>query len=293
MRTNPAAQLQSNAGPRSSGKVRKDLHRKGLEVNVIFTDERATAAALKAAGALALDLGACIRVRAAIAVPSALPLDGPRFPFLYGASYCLTWWARWSSTPRIHNSLVFVSRPARDTFSSVAAEFVVVMGGRKRLASAAESRMAKALRSQGHRVVFIDAKKGTRMGSAKVTKKPNSHARIRWRRAVVELVSARGIAESSAVMARQRGRRIWTMYWLCSEPRSSWQGASRRSLSLELPGTKTIPVISSAERRSTRYQSQKVAGFRFGPQLCTHLFLRQSVFACWKLTVTAASFLSR
>src|ERR1035437_5430404 len=48
-----------------------------LEVNVIFTDPQATAAVLKTAGSLARDLGACIRVRAAIAVPYALPLDKP------------------------------------------------------------------------------------------------------------------------------------------------------------------------------------------------------------------------
>ena len=49
-----------------------------LEVNVIFTDPQATAAAFKAATTLAADLDACIRVRAAIAVPFSLPLDRPQ-----------------------------------------------------------------------------------------------------------------------------------------------------------------------------------------------------------------------
>src|ERR1700681_4588389 len=48
-----------------------------LEVNVIFTDPPATVAALKTAEVLARDLGACIQVRAAIAVPYKLPLDKP------------------------------------------------------------------------------------------------------------------------------------------------------------------------------------------------------------------------
>src|SRR6202049_2763104 len=48
-----------------------------LEVNVIFTDPQATVAALKTAGVLARDLGACIQVRAAIAVLYKLPLDKP------------------------------------------------------------------------------------------------------------------------------------------------------------------------------------------------------------------------
>ncbi len=44
---------------------------------MIFTDPCATAAALKTAGSLARDLGACIRIHAAIAVPYPLPLDQP------------------------------------------------------------------------------------------------------------------------------------------------------------------------------------------------------------------------
>ena len=49
-----------------------------LEVNVIFTDPQATMAALETAGSLARDLGACIQVRAAIAVPYTLPVDKPQ-----------------------------------------------------------------------------------------------------------------------------------------------------------------------------------------------------------------------
>src|SRR5262249_43484423 len=46
-----------------------------LEVNVIFTDPDATAAALKAAGTLARGLGAQIRLRAAITVPLRLAME--------------------------------------------------------------------------------------------------------------------------------------------------------------------------------------------------------------------------
>src|ERR1700756_1195428 len=48
-----------------------------FEVNVIFTDPQATVAALRTAGSLARDLGANIRVRAAITVPYTLPLEEP------------------------------------------------------------------------------------------------------------------------------------------------------------------------------------------------------------------------
>src|ERR1017187_1820209 len=65
------------ARPSVSWETAEGLGPGRLEVNVIFTDPQATAAALKTAGSLARDLGACIGVRAAIAVPYALPLDKP------------------------------------------------------------------------------------------------------------------------------------------------------------------------------------------------------------------------
>src|SRR5580704_14216919 len=68
--TQPARPAVISRTPEGSGPGR-------LEVNVIFTDPQATVAALKAAGVLARDLGACIQVRAAIAVPYTLPLDKP------------------------------------------------------------------------------------------------------------------------------------------------------------------------------------------------------------------------
>src|ERR1035441_9645471 len=63
------------ARPSVSWETAEGLGPGRLEVNVIFTDPQATAAALKTAGSFARDIGACIRVRAAIAVPYALPLD--------------------------------------------------------------------------------------------------------------------------------------------------------------------------------------------------------------------------
>jgi len=46
-----------------------------LEVNVIHTDSQGTASALGFATRMAHDLGACIRVRAAVSVPLQLSLD--------------------------------------------------------------------------------------------------------------------------------------------------------------------------------------------------------------------------
>src|SRR6185436_18478235 len=48
-----------------------------LEVNVIYTNPKATGAALKSAALLARDLGARIELKAVITVPMRLPLDQP------------------------------------------------------------------------------------------------------------------------------------------------------------------------------------------------------------------------
>ena len=55
-----------------------------LEVNVIFTDQASTAAALAFAQSLARDLGARIHLQFAVAVPFQLPLESPgvSVPFL-------------------------------------------------------------------------------------------------------------------------------------------------------------------------------------------------------------------
>jgi hypothetical protein len=139
------------------------LAAKALEVNIIFTNEQATAAALKAAGALALDLGVCLRVRAAIAVPYALPLDRPLVPVRI-TEHLLSDLVGRMEHPGLESTInLYLCRNRLQTLSRVLpSNSVVVIGGRKHWFPTAESRMAKTLRSQGHRVVFIDAKKGTR-----------------------------------------------------------------------------------------------------------------------------------
>ena len=54
-----------------------------LELNVIFTGTKATALALKTASNLAADLQACIRIRAAFAVPMRLPLEHPQISIAF------------------------------------------------------------------------------------------------------------------------------------------------------------------------------------------------------------------
>jgi hypothetical protein len=134
-----------------------------LEVNVIFTDPHATAAALKTAGSLARDLGASIRVRATIAVPYALPLDKPPVSVRFTERLLSDLVCRLeldTFEPSVH---LYLCRDQLETLLGVLVpNSLVVIGGRKHWWPTAERRMARALRSKGHRVVFIGLKRGTK-----------------------------------------------------------------------------------------------------------------------------------
>ena len=117
-----------------------------LEVNVIFTDEEATAAALKSAESLAKGLGACIRLRAAIAVP------------FMEQRLCklVDQWEQKGPELSIH---LYVCRDQIEAMLLVLRpNSLVVIGDRKRWWPTAMSRMAGILRARGHRVVVVDVK---------------------------------------------------------------------------------------------------------------------------------------
>ena len=134
-----------------------------LEVNVIFTDPQATVTALKTAGSLARDLGACIRVRAAIAVPYGLPLDKPPVSVRFTEGLLSDLVCRLeldTFEPSVH---LYLCRDQVETLVQVLRpNSLVVIGGRKHWWPTAERRMARALRSKGHRVVFIGLKRGAK-----------------------------------------------------------------------------------------------------------------------------------
>ena len=151
------------ARPSAIWDTAEGLGPKRLEVNVIFTDPQATAAALKTAGSLARDLGACIRVRAAIAVPYALPLDKPLVSAGFIEELLSDLVCRLeldAFEPSVH---LYLCRDQLKTLLGVLVpNSLVVIGGRKYWWPTAERRVAKALRSKGHRVVFIGLKPGTK-----------------------------------------------------------------------------------------------------------------------------------
>jgi hypothetical protein len=134
-----------------------------FEVNLIFTNQQATRCALETVESLARDLGAYIRLRATIVVPYSLPVDEPSV-----------------SIPFMERSLFdLISRLERDGFHATAHLYLcrdrekallqvlepnalVVVGGKKRWWPTDATRLARAIRSAGHRVVFVDSRRGNR-----------------------------------------------------------------------------------------------------------------------------------
>jgi hypothetical protein len=130
-----------------------------LEVNVIFTDLQPTAAALKFAQSFARELGAHIRLRAAIAVPIQLPLDEPPVSVAFLKENLRKLASHLEGDtfdPTVH---LYLCRDSVQALLQVLRpNSVVVIGGRRRWWPTAESRMARALRSEGHRVILVDSR---------------------------------------------------------------------------------------------------------------------------------------
>jgi len=132
-----------------------------LEVNVLFTDRRATRAALRAATGLAVDLNATIRVRAVIAVPFALPLDHPQVSISFTEEVLTGLVSEFEQNSLDIAAHLYLSRNRIETFLQILQpNSLVVIAGRKRPWPTAESRIATKLQSEGHRVVFIPFQRG-------------------------------------------------------------------------------------------------------------------------------------
>ncbi len=155
------------AAPLVSWHTAGDQEPSRLEVNLIFTNQKATLCALETVESLARDLGAFIRLRATIVVPYALPVDEPpvSIPFLERSLFNL------------------INRLERDGFEATAHLYfcrdrekallqvleqnaLVVIGGRKRWWPTDADRLVRALRSAGHRVIFVDSRSGNKRISA-------------------------------------------------------------------------------------------------------------------------------
>jgi hypothetical protein len=127
-----------------------------LEVNVIFTEPEATAAALKAAESLAQGLGAYIRLRSAIAVPLRLPLNQSPVSIRFMERLLSDLVGQAGLDQSQLTGHVYVCRDRIKAFLHVLKpNSLVVIGGRKHWWPTETSRLAEKFRAKGHRVVFV------------------------------------------------------------------------------------------------------------------------------------------
>ena len=125
-------------------------------MNVIFTGVKGTSMALKTASQLAADLNACIRIRAAFAVPMRLPLDHPQISIVFMEKLLSDLAAQLPEDAPEATGHIYLCRDRLETFSRVLfPNSLVVIAGPKRPWRTDESRIARRLQSNGHRVIFV------------------------------------------------------------------------------------------------------------------------------------------
>jgi len=156
---------QTLAGPRDKSIASHAGFAAGpLEMNVIFTEPAATACALTFALSLVAELGARIRLHAAIPVPVALPLDQPPVSVAFMQEKLSALAAQIECdgfAPAVH---LYVCRDRVPALLQVLKpNSLVLLGGRKRWCwwPTDASRLARALRAAGHRVILVDPTKGS------------------------------------------------------------------------------------------------------------------------------------
>ena len=142
-----------------------------LEVNVIFTDEASTSAALGVAQSLARDLGARIHLQYAVTVPFQLPLERPGVSVSFLQEQLrkvLADLEKDGFEPKAH--LYLCRDRVRALRQALKPNSLVVIGGRKHWWPTPESRIARALRAEGHRVICVDSKEAVEFERAMVAR---------------------------------------------------------------------------------------------------------------------------
>jgi hypothetical protein len=130
-----------------------------LEVNVIFTDHQRTLAALRTAGALAHRLQARINLLVPQGVPYAFPLTSPPVPIQFTERRLLDLVDQGSSQEFLDTSVqIYLCRDWRPCLlQALKPQSLVVIGGRARWWPTKATRLARMLRSAGHKVIFADS----------------------------------------------------------------------------------------------------------------------------------------
>jgi len=128
-----------------------------LEINVIHTEPRATAAVLRRADALARGLKASIHLHAAIGVPVRLPIDHSPVSVPFTENMLCGLLGQVGSGGLERALHLYICRDRIETFVKVLRpNSLVMIGGKRRIWPTAASRIGNVLRRHGHDVVLID-----------------------------------------------------------------------------------------------------------------------------------------
>ena len=126
-----------------------------LEVNVIFTTEAATLAALKAAGDLGADLDARINLIAAHPVPLAFPVDRPPVSVNFTLRRLKDLACQGAQGDLETSVKLYLCRDRRQALlHALTPGALVVIGERRPWWGSESRRIAKILARHGHRVIF-------------------------------------------------------------------------------------------------------------------------------------------
>ncbi len=140
---------------------RENASSQSFLINVIYTDPEATGVALRAAESLANSLGSTICLQALVCVPYHISLATPTTSISHISRVLAGVVERFGSTACTHILQIHVCRSRIETLlRNLQPSSLVVIGGRRRLWPTWESRMLKAVRAEGHSVVFVDHKTG-------------------------------------------------------------------------------------------------------------------------------------
>lgn len=127
-----------------------------LEVNVIHTDQRDTVCALGFAARMARNLGACIRIRAAVPVPLQLQLDQSLISVQFIEKMLCDLARRFGAGVDEKTVQVYLCRDRIETLLRILGPHsLVVIAERRRWWRTPATRLAQALRDDGHDVVFV------------------------------------------------------------------------------------------------------------------------------------------
>jgi len=130
----------------------------GLEVNVIFTTDEGTQAALKTADSLACRLGTRIRLLAPQCVPYQLPLTHPPVSVEFMEQRLLRITRICQDAAQIVVELLLCRDRTQCLLQALSRSSLVVIGGSKRWRITREARLARALTAKGHHVIFAESR---------------------------------------------------------------------------------------------------------------------------------------